>query len=129
MNAETAAANSELLICFAVKEEAAPFLKTEISGRVQVLITGMGQRNAARALESHLAKSKPGIVLTCGFAGALNPNLAVGDVIFSSAEDFPFRPHLISSGATPRCVSLCPARGHYCEGESGFASSDRLRCG
>src|ERR1051326_2512872 len=43
------------LVCFAVKEEAAPF-KAAIASRpdIQILLTGMGQRNAERSIRSAL---------------------------------------------------------------------------
>lgn len=82
------------LICFAVREEAAfvareeaadvKFLRTE-QGR-QLLITGMGRRNASEQFRKALDRFTPDRVLTCGFAGALNPALKIGDVLFD--EDF-----------------------------------------
>lgn len=102
MNSETFAdGKTNALICFAVKEEAAAFLKTAVSQRVQILITGMGERNAERALGNFLEASQPNMVLSCGFAGALDPALAVGSVIFSHDNNFPFRSQLISAGAQP----------------------------
>ena len=110
MNSEkSAAGNPGALICFAVKEEAAPFLKTTTAARVQTLITGMGERNATRALEKFLEKSRPKVLLSCGFAGALDPALAVGSVLFSHDEDFPFRSHLIAAGARP-ATFFCASR-------------------
>jgi len=100
-SAPFAAGKSDVLICFAVKEEAAPFLKTAISRRVRVLITGMGETNASRVVLKYFQTDQPKMVLSCGFAGALNPRLAVGAVLISSDEDFPFRSQLISSGAQP----------------------------
>src|SRR5256885_16269842 len=43
------------LVCFAVKEEAAPF-KAAVASRpdIQILLTGMGQRNAANSLRALL---------------------------------------------------------------------------
>jgi adenosylhomocysteine nucleosidase len=77
----------ETLVCFALKEEAAPF--RGIAARrpdVQILITGIGRKNAERSLRTFLTAHSPQLVLTCGFAGGLNPNLAVGTVIFETAE-------------------------------------------
>src|SRR5262252_334130 len=75
------------LVCFAVKEEAAPF-KAAIGSRqnIQILLTGMGQRNADRSISSALSTQKPTLVLTCGFAGALNPDFSLGTVLFSCDE-------------------------------------------
>ncbi|HZF01709.1 MAG TPA: hypothetical protein VE344_07420 [Methylomirabilota bacterium] len=101
------------LICFALKEEAAPFRKIAagISLRrdhhVSILLTGIGRQNAEKSLREflnscrsrgnqtqikeeletpHVVSYKPDLVLTCGFAGGLNPELKLGDVIF---EIFP----------------------------------------
>ena len=103
-----------VLICFALKEEAAPFRKiaADKSG-ITILVTGIGRQNAeqslreflldwgARASGAHRQASRlpeyarietihaasetgalPELVLTCGFAGGLNPDLKLGEVIF-----------------------------------------------
>jgi nucleoside phosphorylase len=74
------------LICFALKEEAAPFHK--IAARhpgVITLLTGIGRQNAEKSVRSFLAGSSPELVFTCGFAGGLNPDLELGDVVFEFA--------------------------------------------
>ena len=70
------------LVCFAVPQEAAPFQKL-VRGRagVRVLITGMGARHAERAAREAVHELRPARVFTCGFAGALNPALVIGDVV------------------------------------------------
>lgn len=71
------------LVCFALHEEAAPFRKMAVEMTdVAILITGIGRQNAETALRQYLAHHKPKLVLTCGFAGGLNPELAIGDVVF-----------------------------------------------
>jgi adenosylhomocysteine nucleosidase len=75
------------LVCFAVPEEAAfASLLPRIPGGRQVLVTGMGRRNASTRFVQALERLNPERVLTCGFAGALNPKLRIGDVLFE--EDF-----------------------------------------
>jgi adenosylhomocysteine nucleosidase len=71
------------LVCFALEEEAAPFRKLaeEIPG-VAILITGIGRQNADAALRQFLVNHVPKLILTCGFAGGLNPELETGDVVF-----------------------------------------------
>jgi adenosylhomocysteine nucleosidase len=75
-----------VLICFALKEEAAPFHK--IAARhpgVVTLIVGIGRANAEKSVRRFLtggASVPPSLVLTCGFAGGLNPELKLGDVVF-----------------------------------------------
>jgi adenosylhomocysteine nucleosidase len=75
------------LICFALKEEAAPFRKMAAGAAaaapaVAILITGIGRRNAEKSVREFLASNSPELVLTCGFAGGLNPDLKPGDVVF-----------------------------------------------
>jgi adenosylhomocysteine nucleosidase len=89
-----------VLVCFPLKEEAAPFRK--IAARktgIAVLLTGIGRRNAERAVRDFLAGGAsvpagrlvsglvlPELVLTCGFAGGLNPDLKLGEVVFEMAD-------------------------------------------
>jgi adenosylhomocysteine nucleosidase len=79
--------SGDILVCFAVKEEAAPFRKS-ICGKpgLRILVTGMGQRNAATGIGAAFAAGKPKLVLTCGFAGALTPELREGQIIFATKE-------------------------------------------
>ena len=74
---------SGCLICFALKEEAAPFRKI-VAGKsgIYILITGIGRRNAEKSAREFLAANAPELVLTCGFAGGLNPDLKLGEVVF-----------------------------------------------
>jgi len=103
------------LICFALKEEAAPFRKI-VAGKsdVAVLLTGIGRQNAEKSVREFLGSAPapgaavdasstarandgasfatregacaPQLVLTCGFAGGLNPDLKLGDVVFETAD-------------------------------------------
>jgi nucleoside phosphorylase len=87
------------LITFAVEEEARPFQWRVAHTRV--LITGMGPRNAERSVREALAARSPTRVLTCGFAGGLNPDLAVGTVLFEADEGFDAASGLRAAGARP----------------------------
>lgn len=72
-----------MLICFALKEEAAPFRKTAVGkSGVAILITGIGRQNAEKSVREFLTENPPELVLTCGFAGGLNPDFKLGDVVF-----------------------------------------------
>src|SRR6266536_3859685 len=89
-----------LLITFAVKEESHPFQKRmDFPPRMRVLLTGIGQRNAARTFPKALAEQSPDLVMTCGFAGGLNPELTLDSVVFSADENFTLAPALRASGA------------------------------
>jgi adenosylhomocysteine nucleosidase len=74
------------LFCFALKEEAAPFRKIAAgmaaSAQADILITGIGCQNAQKTTREFLAAHSPGFALTCGFAGGLNPELKLGEVVF-----------------------------------------------
>jgi adenosylhomocysteine nucleosidase len=67
------------LVCFALKEEAGGLRRGH---HFSVLLTGIGKTNAERAVREFLATHSPELVLTCGFAGGLNPELKLGDVVF-----------------------------------------------
>ena len=75
-----------LLMCFVLKEEVAPFQKITAdhvaTAQAQIHLTGIGRQNAETALRKFLEKNLPKLVLTCGFAGGLNPELESGDVVF-----------------------------------------------
>jgi adenosylhomocysteine nucleosidase len=74
------------LVCFAVKEEAR-FFRRRVSGtEVQILLTGMGPRNAERTIHAWLAKQRPALVLSAGFAGGLRPGLSRNTVLFDTEE-------------------------------------------
>jgi len=107
-------AQSSIIVCFALKEEAAPFRKIAAGkSGITILLTGIGRQNAEKSLrefsgsapapgaavdasstaandEASFATREgaraPQLVLTCGFAGGLNPELKLGDVVF---EIFP----------------------------------------
>jgi adenosylhomocysteine nucleosidase len=74
------------LICFALKEEAAPFRKMAAGkSGISILITGIGRQNAEKSVREFLLTNSPELVLTCGFAGGLNPDLKPGDVVFETS--------------------------------------------
>jgi nucleoside phosphorylase len=77
----SAAENQKVLVCYAVKEEVGSGV-VALTG-TKVLVTGMGHRNAAKGIESGLANGQYRFVLTCGFAGGLDPDLRTGSVLFS----------------------------------------------
>lgn len=89
------------LICFAVREEAAFAWPLRVEVSADRLITGMGRRNASTQLHAALRRLSPERVLTCGFAGALNPQLKVGDVLFDEDYDAGMGKALLSAGAIP----------------------------
>jgi nucleoside phosphorylase len=91
----------KILVCFALKEEAAPFCKLAAkNANLEILIVGIGQANATRAIQKALAQNTPALVLTCGFAGGLDPALALGTVVFETKVERIYA-RFISTGAKP----------------------------
>jgi nucleoside phosphorylase len=88
------------LVCFALKEEACPFQKL-VAGRrdVRVVLVGMGKRNAERAIRAALTEERPDLVLTCGLAGGLKPDLGLGTVVFDADPDAGLETALVAAGA------------------------------
>ena len=90
------------LVCFAVKEEAKFFFPQQSrAGALQAWVTGMGRKNAAESLREAVAAVEPERVLTCGFAGGLNPALTLGTVLFDHDFDAGVAEALTELGALP----------------------------
>jgi len=100
--------NAPVLICFAVEDEARHFRKLTRSRPCQILITGIGPRNAKQSLLNALKDETPALVLSSGFAGGLNPELRTGEVGFDAPGD---------SNLAPALQSACarPVRFHSCD--------------
>jgi adenosylhomocysteine nucleosidase len=86
------------LVCFAVKEEAKAFHPADPG--IGALVTGMGRANAETSLRAAIASRRPDLVLTCGFAGGLDPSLARGTVLFSADAPPSLDSLLRAAGAT-----------------------------
>ena len=86
-----------VLFCFAVEQEA----KYLSRAGMDILITGMGRENAERSLHRQLRSQMPQLVVSCGFAGGLNPYLSVGTVVFAGDEEAGLTPALLRAGACP----------------------------
>jgi adenosylhomocysteine nucleosidase len=101
--------HANTLVCFALKEEAAPFRKivartmASAQADIFILITGIGCQNAEKSMREFLAINSPKLVLTCGFAGGLNPDLKLGEVVFElagpAANDQKLVANLAAAGA------------------------------
>jgi adenosylhomocysteine nucleosidase len=103
MNAECGVRSAELneiFVCFAVKEEAHAF-QQQVGGRfgIKIVLTGIGRNNAERALREALVAHKPGLVLSCGFAGGLRPELTTGTVLFAADGERRLEEALLKAGA------------------------------
>jgi len=89
---------STILVCFAVRNEAKHF-KSPPNPRVKTLITGIGQANARRSLLQELKSGFPRLVLTCGYAGGLNPVLHCGMIVYHCDPRSPLHDQLQAQGA------------------------------
>ena len=88
------------LVCFAVREEAAHFRQLARSRPdIEILLTGMGRRNAEKAIGAALAKQRLQRVITAGFAGGLDPGLARRTVVFCAEKETNLMLALLSAGA------------------------------
>jgi nucleoside phosphorylase len=68
-------------------------------------VTGIGRNNTEKAVREAILREVPSAVLTCGFAGGLNPELKSGDVVFAT-EDATLAARLSSAGAK-RAIFFC----------------------
>jgi adenosylhomocysteine nucleosidase len=100
----------ELLVCFAVKEEARSFMnqmevaldqarKAPRHPLYQVWMTGMGRRNAVEGIRNAISLVGPKRVITAGFAGGLNPALKFGAVVYDEDFNAGFGTELEQAGA------------------------------
>ncbi|HTG44518.1 MAG TPA: hypothetical protein VK633_08300 [Verrucomicrobiae bacterium] len=105
-----------VLITFAVKEEMKFFPGAP---GIRRFITGMGRDNAERNVAAALDEIKPRLVLTCGFAGGLNPKLKSNEVVFQGDAGTPLHSKLEQAGATP--VS------YFCARRVAITSEEKLR--
>jgi adenosylhomocysteine nucleosidase len=88
------------LVCFAVKEEANAFRKLATQG-IEIVLTGIGRRNAEKAIRAALAVQKPELVISSGFAGGLRPDLKLGDIVFAADREINLEPVLLAAGGKP----------------------------
>ena len=105
MNAEGGVRSAEqthdrkLLVLFAVRDEAKYFQPP--GPDCGVVISGIGKANAERALLKSIEGGSPRLVLTCGYAGGLNPQFKHGDVVFDSDAGGELAGALKKLGAKP----------------------------
>ncbi|HTR40349.1 MAG TPA: hypothetical protein VMH87_01870 [Pseudomonadales bacterium] len=96
--------HKSIAVCFALPEEAGPFQK--LCGDVPVFLTGIGKSNAEKATREYLKDHTPALLLTCGFAGGLDTQLDIGDIVFETAngkggKDEALHAKLVAAGAKP----------------------------
>jgi len=77
-----------ILVTFAVPFESAAFRRLPISRTVRILHTGVGADAARVAMEAALCEELPERVIASGFAGALVPELAAGEIVTDATWGF-----------------------------------------
>ena len=83
-------------VCFAVREEAKHF---QAKPHQKVIITGMGRMNASAAVEKAYKQGPPPqLVVTCGFAGGLNPKIESSAIVFDADHSSGLEEKLIKAG-------------------------------
>ncbi len=92
-----------ILVCFAMEDEARPFRSWALThSEVAVMLSGVGSANAERNLRRWLSRhGLPDSLLTCGFAGGLDPKWKTGDVLYEADLAFPQFAKLEFAGARP----------------------------
>jgi adenosylhomocysteine nucleosidase len=114
------ARRTNTLVCFAVPQEASAFRRLRGTPSVKILLTGIGRCNAERSIRRALNEQTPSAVLTCGFAGALNPAFQIGDVLFSADDGSALAGTLEAAGAK--------AATFYCADCIVTSADDKRRC-
>ncbi len=79
--------SGHVLVCFALPGEAKPFKPfARTRPDLTVLVTGMGAKNAESEFRRAIAVARPSRVFTCGVAGALDPALNIGNVLYQTTD-------------------------------------------
>jgi nucleoside phosphorylase len=78
---EGPATPARVLIVTALPEELAAFAGRRLPPGVEAASTGDGPRRAARATDALCSRYRPSLLVGAGVAGALTPDLAVGDLV------------------------------------------------
>ena len=90
------------LVLFAVREEMKHFdFYTAQEHGIRGGVVGMGEKNAIQSTVNALNKYAPELILTCGFAGGLRPDIPPGRVLYCGAYSPAWEDRLLKAGARP----------------------------
>lgn len=117
-----------ILVVFALPEEAAPFkrhLKEPpfAGNKLQCLVGGMGANRTRNKVLPEIERLGPKLVITCGFAGGLAPELSTGQLVFSASPGDPASASLLQSGARPARFHLANQVASTVESKRALRSS------
>ena len=101
MNGAGSQSDAPVLVCFALKEEAKHFNPATNREGIKVLITGIGKKNTEATFRVARESVKPRLVVTCGYAGGLDPALPLSAIVFDADAETGFAPGLLKLGAKP----------------------------
>ena len=90
------ATEGPVLVFFALAEECRFYRP---GPGIQVAVTGMGAANARRRAQAELDRARPALVLTCGYAGGLRPDLELAQVVYDATDAPGLVPALEACGA------------------------------
>jgi adenosylhomocysteine nucleosidase len=99
-----------LLVTFALPQESRDFreaLRREPKDGVRVEHFGVGPVMAAERIRHLLAMEKPRLLICAGFAGGLDPRLAIGDLVIAenlSSPELLVRARAAATQDSPRCA-------------------------
>jgi adenosylhomocysteine nucleosidase len=97
-------------VTFALPQESRDFreaLRREPRSGLGVEHFGVGPAMAAERIRGLLTREKPGLLICAGFAGGLDPRLAIGDLVVAenlSTPDLLARARTAATPDSPRCV-------------------------
>ena len=101
---------SPILVTFALRQESRDFreaLRRESRDDIRVEHFGVGPAVAAERIGRLLAMEKPRLLICAGFAGGLDPRLAIGNLVVAenlSTPDLLARARTAATPDGPRCV-------------------------
>ena len=78
-----------ILITFAIPHESSDLRQRCLASHCQVVHTGIGLQSAATRIEQALQREQPELLISGGFAGGLDPELRVAELVADSRRSCP----------------------------------------
>lgn len=103
-----------IALSFSVPFENPNFSERQVPLRMRLWFLGMGSPLAAATLEAHLSRERPRLLIISGFAGALHPQIQIGETF------------LCKNMSDPGAVEALLARGWHPPPNANLHTSDEL---